>query len=145
MPSRRINTSIEITAPPSAVWAVLTDFQRYAEWNPFIIEIGGERRVGGRLRVRLRPPGGPASTFAPTVLAFDPERELRWIGHAFAPGLFDGEHAFRLESADGGSTRFVQSESFSGLLVPLLSGMLPNVQRGFEAMNAALKGRAEAR
>ena len=54
-------------------------------------------------------------------------------------------YVFRLSPTTRGGTRFVQREEFRGLLVPLLwSSVSRNTQRGFEAMNAALKERAEA-
>lgn len=60
------------------------------------------------------------------------------------PDLSDGEHRFEIEPLDDGQVRFVQAERFSGLLVPLLWGMIGGKTRaGFEAMNAALQARAE--
>jgi hypothetical protein len=41
--------------------------------------------------------------------------------------------------------RFLQSERFTGVAVPLLGSMLGPTQRGFEAMNLALKQRVETR
>jgi len=38
---------------------------------------------------------------------------------------------------------FIQKERFSGLLVPILSGMLKDTESGFELMNQALKEEAE--
>jgi len=73
-----------------------------------------------------------------------PGQEVRWRGSLPIPGLFTGEHYFRLEPQAGGSTRFVHGENFSGLLLPVLGGILAATQQGFEAMNAALKARAEA-
>ncbi len=42
--------------------------------------------------------------------------------------------------------RFHQGERFTGILVPLMGliGVFRNTQDGFEAMNHALKGRAES-
>ena len=139
---RLIDTRVEIAAPAARVWGVLTDFARFSEWNPFITRIEGVPEPGARLRVQIKPPGKSAMTFTPTVLVARPEKELRWLGRLLVPGLFDGEHAFELESrADGCSFR--QSERFAGLLVPFFGGMLEATRRGFEAMNAALKRRAE--
>jgi hypothetical protein len=59
------------------------------------------------------------------------------------PGLADGEHRLALQPLDGGPSRFIQSERFSGLLVGLLRSALAATQRGFEQMNQALKRRAE--
>jgi hypothetical protein len=89
------------------------------------------------------PPGSRAMTFKPTVLEAEPQRELRWLGDLFLPRLFDGEHSLRIEPIGGDRVRFVQAERFLGALVPLLGGTLEATRRGFEAMNEALKRRAE--
>ena len=83
-------------------------------------------------------------TFRPTVLCVAPERELRWLGRLIVPGLFDGEHRFLIEPLEAGRSRFIQSERFSGLLVPLAGGGLEKTAAGFEQMNVALKHDAEA-
>ena len=54
---RELRSEIEIDAPPERVWAVVTDFAAYPEWNPFIRRISGELREGARLEVRIAPPG----------------------------------------------------------------------------------------
>ena len=142
---KRIETQIAIAAPPERVWAILTDFPAHASWNPFITAISGEPRQGGRLAIRVEPPGGRGMNFRPRLLAVQPGRELRWLGRLFVPGLFDGEHYFLLEPAAGG-TRLTHGEKFSGLLVAMMgrSGFDP-IERGFEAMNQALKARAEGK
>jgi len=141
---RRIETAIDIAAPPRAVWDVLVDFAAYPDWNPFIRRLQGEARVGARLEVTVQPPGGKPMTFRPTVLAAEPARELRWLGRVLMPGLFDGEHGFRLEPTAGGC-RLHHGETFGGLLVPLFGKMLDDTERGFAALNAALKERVERR
>jgi len=139
---RRIETAIDIAAPTAAVWAVLVDFAAYPDWNPFIRRLQGEARVGARLEVTVQPSGGRAMTFKPTVLAAEPGRELRWLGHVLIPGMFDGEHGFRLEAAAGGC-RLHHSEEFRGILVPLFGRMLESTARSFTALNEALKLRVE--
>ena len=141
---RRIETAIDIAAPPRAVWDVLVDFAAYPDWNPFIRRLQGEARVGARLEVTVQPPAGKPMTFKPTVLAAEPARELRWLGRVLLPGLFDGEHGFRLEATAGGC-RLHHDETFGGILVPLFGKMLDDTERGFAALNAALKERVERR
>jgi uncharacterized protein YndB with AHSA1/START domain len=41
-----IRTEALIPASPDAVWRVLTDFNRFHEWNPLNIEAHGEARPG---------------------------------------------------------------------------------------------------
>ena len=141
---RTIETHISIDAPAERVWGVLTDFAGYPLWNPFIRSIEGKPQEGAKLRVRIEPPGRRAMTFKPTILTAARQRELRWLGRLVLPGLFDGEHVFRLEDR-GRECRLYQSECFSGVLVPLFGANLWDAtRRGFDAMNAALKARAES-
>jgi hypothetical protein len=140
---RELRREIEIDAPPERIWAVVTDFGAYPEWNPFIRRISGELREGARLEVRIEPPGARATTFKPTVRSVEANRELRWLGRLLLPGVFDGEHSLRIEPLDGGRSRFVQSERFSGFLVGLFKGTLAKTEAGFEQMNTRLKARAE--
>jgi hypothetical protein len=141
---RSIETEITIRGTADEVWAVLTDFPRYPDWNPFIREASGEVVTGSRLSVRIQPPGGKAMAFQPRVRVVAPARELRWLGHLLFPGLFDGEHMFRIDPLPNEEVRFLQSERFRGVLVALLpASMYQNTQRGFEQMNRALKERVE--
>ena len=97
---RELRREIDIDAPPAAVWTVLTDTRSYSEWNPFMPHLAGELREGAKLEVRIEPPGGRAMTFKPTVLAVEPDRELRWRGRLLLPGIFDGEHILHVEPLD---------------------------------------------
>ncbi len=138
--AKHLSAAIEIEARAERVWDVLTDFAAYPQWNPFIRQVTGTLATGARLAVRITPPGGRGMTFRPTVLAATPDRELRWLGRTLVPGLFDGEHSFRLEPLGADRVRLVQAERFSGLLVPVLGGMLGNTERGSQAMNQGPQG-----
>ena len=141
---RELYTEIVICAAAETVWGVLTDFERYPEWNPFIFSIEGRLTAGERLTVQFAREGSKRVTFRPTVLYSETFREVRWIGHLLLPYIFDGEHALELEPIDNGSVRFVQRETFTGLLVPLFWRDLDTHTRGrFRRMNEALKERAE--
>jgi hypothetical protein len=140
---RLVNTSIQIDAPASRVWEILTDFPRHPAWNPFIQFISGPLQAGGKLTVRIKPPGGKEMTFRPSVLVAQPEKELRWQGKLLVPGLFEGEHFFQMMQTQSG-TRFDHGEKFSGMFVALMSaGSFDLIERGFMQMNEALKARAE--
>jgi hypothetical protein len=140
---REIRDEIEIEAPPDRVWAVLTDFDSFPQWNPFVKHISGRVEKGAKLEVQIAPPGKRALRFKPTVTAAEPHRELAWLGHLFVPGVFDGEHHFELTDLGGLRTRFLQREVFRGVLTPVLGGTLANTLAGFREMNEALKRRVE--
>lgn len=139
-----LRTEVEIQAPPERVWAVLTDFPAYHEWNPFITEISGRLAENEHLKVRVSVPEGSDFQMKPRVKRCEPNTELRWLGHLFIKGLFDGEHFFRLQPLDGGRTRLIHGENFSGILVKLLGSTLTKTARGFVYMNEALKKRVES-
>jgi len=141
---KELHSEIEIAASAERVWGILTDFASYPQWNPFIRRISGKVEVGEHLDVRLEPPDSRGITFRPKVLSAEPNRELRWLGHLWVPGLFEGEHSLVTEPLEENRVRFVQSEAFKGVLIPLLARSLDNTLRGFEGMNEALKERAEA-
>ena len=142
--SSQLHTDIPVQATPQRVWEILTNFAAYPAWNPFIPRISGSVAVGSRLDVQLQPPGRRGMRMRPTVLAAAPSRELRWLGHLGVPGLFDGEHRFRIEPLGTDRVRFIQEERFSGLLAPLVLRFVErSTRQGFEAMNQALKARAE--
>lgn len=117
----QLETQIEIEAPVERIWSLLIDFPSYCRWNPFVRSIEGNPTVGQALNIFIQPPGSNGMRFRPTVLAVEPNRELRWKGKLFLPGLFDGEHYFTLEPKSQGRLVFHQGEVFSGLLVPLLT------------------------
>ncbi|MGN9837827.1 SRPBCC family protein [Nonomuraea sp. H19] len=141
---RAISSAIDINASPEKVWAVLVDFASYPEWNPFMREASGEAVVGGRLVLRMFPENGRPVTFKPEVLAAEPGKRLKWVGHLIVPGLFDGTHEFTLTATPEGGTHLVQSESFKGLLVPFLGKLIEGTTRNFENLNEALKKRVES-
>jgi hypothetical protein len=141
---KQVRTEIVINATPEKIWSILTNFSAYAQWNPFIKSIKGEPVQGKKITAWIEPPGASGMTFTPKLLVVKPKEELRWLGHLFFPGLFDGEHVFELYENTDGTTTFVQREIFTGIFVSLFAKMLDtNTVQGFEMMNKKLKALSE--
>jgi hypothetical protein len=142
--AKEIRTQILINATTEKVWTILTNFNDYPNWNPFIKSIKGEVKVGNKITARIEPPEAKGMTFKPKILTFETNKELSWLGHLLFSGLFDGEHKFELINNGDGTTTFKQSEKFNGILVPLFNKQLDNnTTKGFEEMNKKLKELAE--
>lgn len=139
---RAIRTEIVINSSSLSVWKVLIDFEAYPQWNPFIRQVKGVASPGKRLKIRILA-GSHTMTIKPTVLTVQPEKELRWLGHLFIHGIFDGEHRFSIKPLDENQVLVVQQEEFNGLLVPFSGSLLKETERSFDAMNQALKMRVE--
>jgi hypothetical protein len=142
--AKEIKTEILINVTPEKVWSILTNFDSYPNWNPFIKSIKGEVKIGNKITVRIEPPEAKGMTFNPKILTFENNKELSWLGHLLFAGLFDGEHKFELIAIGDGTTTFTQSEKFKGILVSLFKKQLDNnTKKGFEEMNKQLKELAE--
>jgi hypothetical protein len=141
---KELNNEVEIHASAERVWQLLTDFDRFPQWNPFIHRASGEPRTGAQLEVTTQASGAARTTSRPTVVNAEPNRELRWMQRSLIPGLLDVEHIFTIEPLDTNRVRFTQREIFTGLLVPLRTRRNnTDIRRGFSEMNKALKTRAE--
>lgn len=128
---RTITTSIDIDATPADVWNTLTSGDM--EWNPFLASIHGDLEEESRIAVRFRR----GLTIRPVVTEVVEERTLEWLGSIGIKGIFDGRHRFEIHEIDGGS-RLIQSETFTGFLVPIVGRLLRKTELDFEAMNRAL-------
>ena len=137
-PQRDIATEIAIAAPPARVWAILTDTDAYPEWNPQTA-LTGNLAPGSVIENRVGH-GREQQVFRPTVLVARTGQELRWRGRILVPRLFDAEHYFLLRP-QGAATIFTQGEHVRGVALWFLD--VAELVPGFQAMNAALKARAE--
>ncbi|MCC3774214.1 SRPBCC domain-containing protein [Streptomyces sp. UNOB3_S3] len=141
---RSIETFVNIDAPLETVWDVIVDFDRYGEWNPFILEARGKAEAGRKLWLRMQRPAKPREeVHTPTVTVVEKNRHLQWSGVIRHATVFRARHEFLLEETASG-VRLRQREDFGGLTMPLAGGMVWRIEEGFLLMNAALKVRAEA-
>lgn len=138
-----IRTHLTVNAPLETLWQTLVHLPGYQAWNPFISAASGEVAVGSRLDLTIKPPGGPAVRSRPWVTALQPPHYLEWLGRLAIPGLLDSRHSFSFTRMAAGRTLLQQSETFTGLLLPLAGTHLAQTREGFAAMNAALAAHAE--
>jgi hypothetical protein len=66
-----------------------------------------------------------------------------WAG-GMPLGLFTGIRSFVLTAAASGGVRFAMDETYDGLLAPLVTRSIPDLQPAFDTFAADLKHRAEA-
>ncbi|KAB7619358.1 SRPBCC family protein [Alkalilimnicola sp. S0819] len=66
MAIHHLHTEIEIDASAERVWAVLSDFASYPQWNPFIKSVAGEPQQGARLQIAVQSRGGKVVSAPPT-------------------------------------------------------------------------------
>ncbi len=140
MPTIHVETDIE--APTTDVWAALTDFESYAEWNPVITSAEGSVKQNGRVHMHIEPTGGNARDWVMRITDLDPERRIEWEGTIVAPVIFRGRHAFELEPLETERTRVLTNGLFGGLVGRVID--VEETERDFEAVTDALRERVEA-
>ncbi len=86
---KEIHTEIVVDASAERVRSMLTNFENYPNWNPFIKSIRGEAALHKKLVVSILPPKGSGMTFKPTVVKFERNKEFRWKGKLIMKGIFD--------------------------------------------------------
>lgn len=143
---RTVHTEIVVDAPPARVWEILADLGSYCDWNPMIRAAEGDLKPGARLRLLFHPPGTKKRTFRPILTVVAEARELRWRGRPGVPAIIESDHFFILKEKNGNVTLLVHDMVFYGLIAPLVAWRTGRMLLGaFDAMNRALKERAEAR
>lgn len=143
--ARLYRAEAEIAAPAERVWALLTDLDGYARWNPFTTAVHSDRVVGHELILDVRMGPRWRRIQRETLLRWDPGDELRW-GLLWHDRLFVGERWQRVEVLGPRRCRYETGEQFRGLFAPLVDLCVGDrVQAGFEAVAAALREAAEAR
>jgi uncharacterized protein YndB with AHSA1/START domain len=114
----RISRAIVLPAAPEQIWAVLTDWERQADWmlDADRVEVVSAQRegVGVRLAVKTRIAGVPAFVEPMEVTRWDPPHRI-YIRHG---SLVAGDGAWGLAPVLGG-TRFTWTEDVR-LRVPVI-------------------------
>lgn len=139
---KEIKTEIIINASSEAVWNVLTNYEAYPSWNPFIVSIEGDKHVGGRLRNTMHV-NSRDQVFKPHIEKFDNNHHFEWLGK-LPLGMFTGRHYFILEAISPTQTKLIHGEHFGGWLRGIIMNKIgEETQQNFIKMNRALKAEVE--
>ncbi len=119
-PARSYRDAVVVDAPRAAIWSLLTEFDRYHEWNPYITEGSGSDVAGSTIELvfTVGGQGGEAETRSAKVLIVRPRRKLEWRTRIVAPGVLDREQVFRILPMRSGRWLVVQEVRLEGLLAP---------------------------
>jgi len=131
--------SASIAAPTSVIWQLLTNATDFPTWNSTVQKIEGNIVLGNTLR--LKTPLAPGRTFTLKVSTLLPQQKMVWQD-GFYP-FFRGTRTFNLHEQADGSTLFTMSETFTGIMLPLIKGSLPDFRESFAQYAIDLKNAAE--
>jgi hypothetical protein len=135
------NATALIAASPERIWSILTDAASYSNWDSGVERVDGQIAPGETIKVYSKV--SPGRAFPVKVVNFTPGERMVWSG-GMPLGLFKGNRTFTLEADGSGVTRFAMREEFSGPMLPLIWGSMPDLGPSFDQFAAGLKARAEA-
>ena len=137
----KIETQIILDASQKEVMDVLKNFEKYREWNPFIVHAQGQFKENSILNVKLNM-GNNMMHISPKVIAIE-ENMFCWRGVLGVRYIFDGIHCFKVELMPKRRILFTHTEHFQGLLVWVMFPVLLKTRKRFELMNKALRDEVE--
>lgn len=141
----RIVEETTIRARPDDVFRVMTDFDGYADWNPWIVKARGTAKEGEIVTIRIKLGRRPMRV-RHRILTVVPGVELRWCDLGWFTAIAYGERTRRLEPLPAGDGVAYRAElTIRGVgwrLVRALHGRA--LAEGMKAETAALKQRVES-
>jgi hypothetical protein len=143
-----VSERVEIDAPASVVWEILTDLPRYKEWNPFCVEAESTLEMGAPVTMKLRSYIDPGEVYFPNceyVCAFEPERLLSWQLPHVDEWPYPARRDQIIETLGPNRCAYHSTDAFlgpNGIHVMRFAGSW--VKRAFDDTAYALKARAEA-
>lgn len=141
------SVTVEIDAPSAVVWDVLTDLDRYPEWNPFCVSATSTLEMGAPVEMVLADYTGAGGTFPNTeyVCAFAPERLLSWELRATPESPYAARRDQVIEPVTDRSCRYYSTDAFLGEFAhDIMADTGDWVRRAFDDTAAALKHRSES-
>lgn len=138
--SLQYHVTAHIQASPETIWPYLVHADNYPEWNSTVDRVEGDIVEGNKIKVFAKV--SPDRAFPVKVAVLDEPRKMVWEG-GMPLGLFKGVRTFLLSPEKDGSTTVSMTEHFTGPMVPLISGSMPDLRPAFEGFAADLKKVAE--
>lgn len=142
---RKIYTDILIDATPEQVWSVLSDTKSYKNWASFLLDIQGEIKDGNKITAVFQPnPEKEKKNTIEHTISVTDGKEFFWAEKG--PGGVTDNHHFIVEPAEGGKTKFIQSDELKGGITWIMGGMLTKLYlKGYTGFNKNLKAEVESR
>ncbi|MFK7826978.1 MAG: SRPBCC family protein [Oligoflexales bacterium] len=142
---KKVQTEIEISAPPEDVWKVLSNIDDWQNWSPVINKSQGTAALGSKVVITMcsKEEGKDGPKYSPVITKFDEPKSLHWRATMMAGIIFTNDKHIDLEKTDSG-TRVIHKELFSGIMAAMMgSHMEDGVPPILNKMNEALKQKVE--
>lgn len=118
----------------------LSDGATWSNWDSGVEAVEGKIEMGGSLKIRSQ--AAPGRAFPVKVTCFEPPAQLRFSG-GMPLGLFRGTRTYEVSPTANGHVTFRMREEYTGPLLPLIWGSMPDLAPSFQQFAEGLKQRVE--
>lgn len=146
MPTHTITLQpVVIDAPADTVWKVLTDLERYPEWNPFTVRAESSLEIGSNVDLYIRR-GEKLMKQSFVLEVFDPPREIAWrLPKMLHKSVFNAYRTQKVVPIDERRCSYQTSDTFAGWIAGTLWRREGGwVLKSFDRLAASLKQHAES-
>ncbi len=140
------SVTVEIDAPASFVWDVLTDYANYPQWNPYTLAVSTTLAVDSPIDLTLPKPDGTEGTWVSReyIRVVDPPRLLRYDTGDTFPGLL-GVRDQLIMPLSPDRCSYHTFETFTGKYADaVFAAQGAYVKKGFDSVAHALRDRVAA-
>ncbi|MGW4636261.1 SRPBCC family protein [Nocardia sp. NPDC004415] len=137
-----IDETIEIDVPAAKVWEVLTDFDRYGEWNTFCFEAASTLEPGTPIDMRVQL-GGNRRPQREWIRTHTPGSEFSYAMKPVPLGALHSLRSHTVVPLGPDRCRYESRFTLAGWLSPVVELALgKHLRAGFTAMTAGVGARA---
>lgn len=140
-----LSDCVRINAPRELVWEILTDLKQYPAWNPFTYKVESTLSIGDPVDLTVKMGMLGNKQQREIVCTVKKPEQLSWNMKLGMPWLLQAQRDQFLLEVDSNTCTYQTSDTFSGLLTPLVLALYESqIKKGFNSVAYALKIRAEA-
>jgi len=133
-----VQTQITINTTAEKAWKVLTDFEKYPEWHPYISKIEGNLKKKSKIKVTYKKNDHEDGVFSAYIIENEENKKLSWGGSLGF--IFRAKHYYMIEPIGIDSIKFTQGEYWKGIFGGMYGKKIyEDTTRKFELMNCKLK------
>lgn len=139
-----IDESLDVRAPANLLWEVITDLDRYGEWNPFVVACSSSLREGDPIDMKVQIFESFVQPQRETILEHVPGERLTYGLAPMPLGALESRRSHQVSGGGADGSRYRSHFVLDGWLSPVTQILLgPRLDKGFRAMTRALVSRAE--
>ncbi|PCJ84523.1 MAG: hypothetical protein COA57_08995 [Flavobacteriales bacterium] len=120
------------------LFQVVSDFNKYSDWNTIIPHAKGELKIGTTLELTMNM-GGKTKPFNPKVVAVDPGKSFSLSKILITKGIGELTHQFEFIYLPNNKTEFIQTWTGKGILVKMMWSKIAEGFSDFEIFNDDLE------